>query len=386
MLYAVAALVSLGLGAMVSLLAELQDVHDLPAWGVGVIASSSFVSGLIAQLCLATYADRGHVRRMIVLGAAFPAIGLALMGVATDVWEFAAGRALIGLGLGLFVPAARKVILLRDPHRSGEALGRLVGAEICGFVVGPPLGAAIAAFRGPHAPFLLLGVLVAAWVPAVAMMTLPPGALAARPAGDELDPRVQTRLLAEPEVRATLAFSAAMFLEVGVFDTVWARHLTDRGASTLFVGVTFAVFGVPLALLSALGGRLADSVGALRLARLSLALGAPAMVAYGQLDALWLLAALAFAHAVFDAAALPALQSAMAAATPQRDAAAGQGLLESTNLAMGAVAALAASPLYHLAGGAWVFGVSGVGMLGFWVLGASWSKRAALLRAPAPLG
>src|SRR4051812_19720983 len=61
--------VAAGGGLIFPLLAELQEAHDLPVWGLGVISALFFAGAVGGQLVLAPYADRGHTRRLLIAGA-----------------------------------------------------------------------------------------------------------------------------------------------------------------------------------------------------------------------------------------------------------------------------------------------------------------------------
>ena len=161
LLYAATAFEALGYGAIFALLAELQDEYHLPTYGLGLIAGTSFLAGLGAQVGLARYADRGYTRLLLRVGLAVAAAGMLWFGLASQLWEFIGARLLLGLGSGMFVPAARRVVVSRSGPKSGEALGRLASVEVAGFISGPPIAALLAALFGLHAPFLFLAAALA---------------------------------------------------------------------------------------------------------------------------------------------------------------------------------------------------------------------------------
>jgi hypothetical protein len=47
----------------------------------------------------------------------------------------------------------------------------------------------------------------------------------------------------------------------GTFDSVWSMYLAGRGAAPRMVGLSFAVFALPVVLLSSTAGRVADRAG-----------------------------------------------------------------------------------------------------------------------------
>jgi MFS family permease len=149
---------------------------------------------------------------------------------------------------------------------------------------------------------------------------------------------VARRIVTRRQAAAAILLGAALFLPAGMYEAIWARFLEDLGASTLFVGMTLTMYGVPFALTAAVAGRFVDRHGPWLASRFALLIIVPLTVVYGQLRSPWLLLSLAMVEAVGNGAGLPASQAAMVAATDETERAAGQ---------IGAgLAALAAAPLY----------------------------------------
>lgn len=343
LLYAATAFEALGYGAIFALLAELQDEYDLPTYGLGLIGGTSFLAALVAQVTLARYADRGHTRLLLRVGLAVAALGMLWFGVASELWEFVGSRLLLGLGSGMFVPAARRVVVARAGTRAGEALGRMASVEVGGFIVGPPLAAAIAAAFGLHAPFIVIAAAIALCSPAVARIEEPPV--------HEEQHRQALRVLVRIRgVRAGLAMAVALYLSIGVFETIWAKYLSDLGASTGVIALTLTVFALPLVVLSPFGGRLADRLGPLRTGVVSLACSVPVIVLYGLVGSVAAAAVLALVHCVSDSVTTPSGQAVVARSAPASLTAAGQGLYGAVAAAAAALAAFGAAPLYDFAG------------------------------------
>jgi predicted MFS family arabinose efflux permease len=176
------------------------------------------------------------------------------------------------------------------------------------------------------------------------------------------DRAVLRRLLGRPHLRAGLAMGAATFFAIGVFDTLWARYLTDLGSSARFIGVTLACFGLPMAALAGFGGRLADRHGSARIGVLAGMAAVPFMVSYGQLTSPILLTLVTTGHAVIDGLGMPAAQATVAAECDDHEVASGQGLLSSVQLTTAALSALLIAPVYDRFGAAASFGVAGLVM------------------------
>lgn len=367
---------SLANGAIFALLADLQDRYGFATWGLGLIAGSAFASGLVAHLALARHADRGRARVLLVGGLLLGVAGTAWMGFATELWQFTGARLLLGLGFGSFVPAARKVAIHTAPEAAGRLLGRLASALVAGFTLGPPFASLVAEVAGPRAPFLAIAAVVAATVPVVARVPSPP-ALAPP------EPRVVRHLARRPAVQAALAVGAALYLSIGVFDAIWARYLTDLGASTIVIGLSLLAFGAPMAVFAPYGGRLADRHGGQRVAVVAVAASLPLMALYGVVGSVLALTLLSAVHAFCDGTSTPGAQLAVATATPVERAASAQGLLEAVGFAVAGLAALASGAVYEALGPTWLFGGSTALMAGLLVLAEARTRRARALAGPA---
>ncbi len=353
-LYAAAALLSLGNGAVFALLGELRDRHDLPTGGLGAISASAFVALLVVQLTVARFADRGHGRAMLVGGALVSAAALVWTGAATELWQLVLSRGLLGAGTGLFLPAARRAVIVADPAGQAERLGMLYGSYLFGFVFGPPVAAALAAAGDVRLPFVVFAVVILGIVPLVQGVAVPGAPVAAVP-----ERRVMRRLALDRRVVAAVLVVVSFRWSIGVFEPVWAVFLTDRGASTLVVGLSLTIFALPMIVVAPWGGRFSDRRGARWASLLAGAATVPFMASYAFTDVIAVLVVLALLHGLLEAVETPGSQAAVAEAAPVEHAAAAQGLAEAAGSAAAAVAALVAAPVYD-AGGGWV-----------WIVGAA---------------
>jgi len=354
---------TVGLGVILALLAELQDAHGLPTSGLGLIAGSSFLAAFVAYLVLARYADRGHAKAMLVAGSLVGVAALVMTAYADSLWLFVVARALLGLAEGAFVPAARRVVLDWDPDRPGEVLGKIMAASVGGFLLGPVIGGLLAPRFGLRVPFLLPAAVLLAAIPVVARLRAPapiPGV-------------TSTSLLALLRNRAVLAgvgFIAIDFMTFGVFDAVWARLLSDRGASIAFIGVTFAAISIPLVVLGPGLGRRVDRQSPTAVAIPGLIAVLVSIVGYAWIQSPVALTGVALLHGVGSAAIAPAGSALVAAGSPPDMLARGQGLMEAVGFAVAAAAALPSGWVYETHGRGWLFGsIAGIGSI---IAAAAW--------------
>lgn len=361
----VTAAVTLGFGAIFALLPDFQDALGFGDGWLGAVTSASFIAGFVAQIGLARFADRGHGRTMLLGGVAVAVVGLALVAVADSVGILLAGRILLGLGEGAFLPAARRVIIVLNPEAVGGALGRMGAAATGGFLAGPPIAAFIAEWWGLAAPFWFLAAVLVAMLPVVARFPVTPAehAPVAAPV---------RRLLRIEGIRAGLLLGAGLALAIGVYDSLWAKFLKDDlGASTKFVAVSLTVFALPIVVLAPRMGRLADRFGPVRVGSFCTVASVPFVAAYGFLPNPWIVGVFAVFHSCFDSGAQPSSQAAVADASPPELVAAGQGLLDGSALLVAAGSSMLAAPLYSAAGAKvlWCALAAGVGIAG---ISAAW--------------
>jgi MFS family permease len=333
--------------ALFPLLAPLQHAHHLPTAGLGIIAAGPYLTGFVVQLGTGRLADRGHGRALMTVGLVLASVSSFGMAIGTALWHFVVARALAGVALGAFLPTSRAAMATLDPARVAHQLGRLSRAELCGVMVGPVAAAVLENAFGLDAAFVLLGLggLVLALLAGPAL----PGGSADPDAGAAGS---VFRLLRSDAVLAAVLLVVAIELPVGMFDSMWSRYLTDRGASELFIGLSVVPFCLPFVLLTGVGGRIADRVGAARAAAVATLLVAPIIATYAIPHRPAWIVAVAVIEACFQAVAVPAARAAMAVACPPDRVAAGQGLAGAFGLTATGLAALVCPPVYA-AGGAY---------------------------------
>jgi len=134
----------MSLGVIVALLAEIRDEYNFSTTSLGILTGISFVTAFFSYLAFAPVADRGRARQLMVGAGVIVILSLVAMAFSTELWQWVAARAALGVAQGAIGPAARRVALSWDQGNQGRALGDLVAAGALGFVLGPPIGALLA--------------------------------------------------------------------------------------------------------------------------------------------------------------------------------------------------------------------------------------------------
>jgi MFS family permease len=366
-----AASLGAGVGVIFPLLAEFQDRYGFSAEGLGILSAATFVAALVSGLFLAGLADRGHARSLMVGGVALSALGLLWFAAGTELWQFTGARLLEGLGYGVFLPAARKVVTVGDAAQAGQRLGRLTSAELGGFLAGPVIGSALSEAVGLWAPLVVIGVVqagLAVWIATVRLPDLPVDTERASPLGS-------FRMVRRGSVAGAALLSLTIFLPVGIYDALWSRYLTDQGATTLFIGIGLSLYSLPIVLLAPAGGRLADRIGPVRATAFAICLIIPTTIAYGLLSVPILITAVGLLEALPQSVATPAVQTAMLRACRPEEVAAGQGLAHAVNQVGAGTAALLGPIVYEAAGATVLFSCVAAAMLGLFLLGLTLHRR-----------
>ncbi len=379
-LYLVAGVTMAGVSAVFALFAELEQRYGLTTTSLGWIAGSAFLASLVAQLWLSRYADRGYAALLLKTGVVATAVGLLWFAAATEIWQFVAARALLGAGVGMIVPPARRAIVLTADGAPGERLGTFYASYLAGFVFGPPIAGLLTVIGDVRLPFLVFGVLVAATLLPLLQLDLPeaPRGQSAARATDGSDRRVLRRLLADRRLIAALLVVVSFRYSIGVFEPLWATHLTDLGASTTLVSLSLASFALPMLLVARPAGRLSDRLGPRRASLLAALATVPMMAVYGYAGIVWVIFAVAVPHGLMEAILSPGSQAAIADAASDDDAASAQGLGEAAGSAAAAIGAFSAPALFDQLGPgpAWLI-AAGVMLV---LLSSSW-----LMDRPGPI-
>jgi MFS family permease len=366
--FLLSAVLSLGYGSVVTLLAEIRDRFDLTNTEVGFIGGAGFLAGFVAQIGLARYADRGHAARMVRIGITLAIVGVIMCVFATDLWQWILARIALGLGSGMVSPATRRVVIARDPDRVGANLGMQGAFDITGFVVGPVLAGVLAEVVGFRSPFVVLAFVYFGLFALVARLDLSAGAVSGAR-------RSVRALLRRPPMQAALFASIAFYITVGMWEAVMSPLLSDLGAEVWLIGVSFSLFTVPMIVLAPKGGRLAQRRGPMNVVVFSIFGATICTFLYGFVP-LWLLLVVSLVHACADSFTMPGNQIAVAISSPPDQLAAGQGLLGSVGLLVAGAMGLIGGALYDHAGRAWLFTLTAAGMVVFLVL-ARWRANVA---------
>jgi MFS family permease len=357
-----------GVGALFPLLAKIQAEHHLATYSLGLMSGANFFAALLAQLGVSRFLDGRRARRVLLIGLVLGSASLLWFARAGDLWQLVASRALGGISYGIVGPASlREAAIGVKGEARGRRIGILSSLMMAGIVIGPLFGSLLDIAGGLPLPFEVLGGLLA--------VLFVVSALALRVPEEAEEEATQTiaapARLRSRAVIALLVFAAASQLPNGLYDSLWSRLLTDRGADQLLIGLSLSLFGLPFIVLAPFGGKLAERRGPLLAACVGLVISDVFMASYGLVPSPVIIVILGVAEACAQCVAIPGGYAAVARVFPDSQAATGQGWFSASGTGAAGLSAVAGAPIYAaigpwaaFGGGALISALLGMASLG----------------------
>lgn len=363
-----------GYGVLFTMLDDYREQYGIAEGSLGAIIGIGFVSGFIAQVLIGPLADRGHARRLVLAGIFLNVVGLSMMALATAFVPLLIGRLVMGIGVGMAMPAIRRIVILSEPERLGHNLGRLLSIDVAGFAFGPVVSAVLVGPFGIPAPFLVIGAATLLLLPFVWRTRVDEG----ESVGGVVTQRFAFDLLRIRAFSGAVALGCTMWMMIGAFDALWAVNMSDIEASRWIANLGITLFALPLVVLGAIGGRMAQRIGPFRVATAGLLIASVFMFLYGQIPTAGVLFAFAMIHGISDGLTMASTGIAVGMVVPASRQAGAQGVLGGFQTLVAGITAFAVGVLYELYGRAAAYAAASVMMLvlltvGLLLAGSAWS-------------
>jgi MFS family permease len=370
-----------GYGVMFTMLDDWRTAYGIQETGLSMIIAVGFFTSFVAQLTIAPFADRGHARKLMTVGMAANAVGALLMAFGASLPAFLLGRFIMGVGAGIAIPAIKRIVIVSDPENMGGNLGRGVSIEVGGFAIGPVIAALTVDSINLAAPFILIAVLIAITGVIIARLSITETAIE-----DRTDERFAIDLLKNRAVLGSILVGLALFVMIGVYDSLWVIIMDDLKAPHWVGNAGVALFGLPWIFFGALGGRIAQKHGPLRVSAFGLALGSLYMTSYGFMTMPYFMLGVGLTQSMVDSLTVTGIGVAVAQATPPERQAGASGLLGGMQTLTGGIAAMFAGTMYEHFGQKFAFTATGVAMailvaLGCFLVGKKWLQKPVLATA-----
>ena len=367
-----------GYGVMFTMLDDWRAEYGIQETGLSMIIAVGFFTSFIAQLTIAPYADRGHARKLMTVGMAANAAGALIMAFGSSLPMFLLGRFVMGVGAGIAIPAIKRIVIVSDPENMGGNLGRGVSIEVGGFAIGPVIAALTVDSINLAAPFILIAVLITIAGVIISRLNITETAIE-----DRTEERFAIDLLKNRAVLGSILVGVALYVMIGVYDSLWVIIMDDLKAPHWVGNAGVALFGLPWIFFGALGGRIAQKHGPLRVSAFGLVLGSLYMTSYGFMTMPYLMLGVGLTQSMLDSLTVTGIGVAVAQATPPERQAGASGLLGGLQTLMGGVAAMSAGTMYEHFGQKFAFTATGVAMailvsLGCFLVGKKWLRKPVL--------
>ncbi len=370
----------LGFGGLLPVLPLYFTEQGIDLATLGIVIAAWPAARLVSEPIFGWLADRTERVPLMVIGLVASGVFGALPLVFTGPLAFVLLRAGAGLGAAIYDPAARGFLTdATPPDRRGEAFGLYGAAQMGGLLLGPTIGAFGAAQFGGIA-FVFVFSAIAAVIAAVGIAlrvreegyerrvhptrspdqtTLPTdspfleGRLAADLAadasrassGDAAARSGQPMRLLNRGLIAALVINLGGYYAGGTYEVIWSLFLEGLGADLPLIGFTFAMFGLPVLILSPIAGRIVDRRGSLAFIVLGSILPVVTGILYTFLADPFLAVPLILVEATGFAFLNPALYAVVAASSPPGRSSTTQGLFGAAGTLGFIAASLAAGVL-----------------------------------------
>jgi DHA1 family multidrug resistance protein-like MFS transporter len=338
-------IVWLGFGALLPVLPLYFQEQGIDFATLGLVIAAWPAARLVSEPVFGWLADRTARVPLMVVGLVATGIFTALPLVITGPAAFFVLRAAAGLSTAMYDPAARGFLTdTTEPARRGEAFGLYGAAQMGGLLFGPAIGAFGAALIGGHGFVFVFGGIASVVAAAAIALTVRERPVAGRthpaPGRDHVEFPHEGHAHHDGEATheaapaslwnrglvAALVLNAGGYFAGGTYEVIWSLFLDSLGAGLDLIGLTFAMFGLPILILSPYAGRLVDQRGVLRFIILGSIAPFVTGLAYTLITNPLLAVPLILVEATGFAFLNPALYSVVASSSPAGRSATAQGL------------------------------------------------------------
>jgi DHA1 family multidrug resistance protein-like MFS transporter len=298
------------------------------------------------------------------------AIGVftALMGVAANVWQFLAFRALMGVFAG-FSSAAIALVASQVPEdRLGYALGWLSTGQLVGSLIGPLIGGILADLTGSYRiPFYctsatILLSLALVWFAVDERFVAPPKTRVRR--------SILSSLIALESTPALLAlFFVLLMAQFGVrtvqpIVTLYVQELVGlRPDLATLSGIAFSVTGLANVIAAPFLGNRSDRIGYRRVLLICLLGAAVTTLPQAFTENYWLFTAQRFGVGLFIGGLLPTANALVGRLVPRAERGTIYGITASATFLGNSLGPLTGGAVAAVFGLRWVFLVTAVVLL-----------------------
>ncbi|MBF0559305.1 MAG: MFS transporter [Nitrospirae bacterium] len=234
--------------------------------GVGLVASVSAFTGIVASIPAGVLSDRwGRKRMLVIAGVVFFTAPFMYMYV-TSIWQLALVRFYHGLATAIFVPVGMALVSDLFHAERGEKMGWFSTATLAGRFAAPIVGGSVIGMLANDPPASFKAVYLVCGLTGLAALLLIPGIQS--PArenrnGKGWDEAIKElrAVLSHRAIILTAAVEAAILFTYGTFETFLPLYAIKEGLNAYHVGIILSSQVITVALAKPLMGRFSDRHG-----------------------------------------------------------------------------------------------------------------------------
>ena len=337
-----------GFGAMLPVLPLYTTHHGVSLANLGLVVAAWPAARLVTEPLFGWIADRTRRKPLMVVALGLTAALIPLNLISYGILPFLLLRALTGAATAVYDPAARGFLVDATPaDRQGEAFGLYSAAQMGGLLFGPAIGG-LGAYATSSDGFVFVFCAIATGLGGLAVLalvrersrspartTVPSegvGEMAAtaddraRSGEIALDESGRPVRLVNRLLIVAIVVNLGSNFATGTYEVAWSLFLSSRGAGLDLIGATFAMFAVPMILLSPWAGRFVDRRGSLPFVVIGTIAPSIAAILYTIMPDVRLAIPIILFESSGIALAYPALYAIVSAASPAGRSATAQGL------------------------------------------------------------
>lgn len=202
-----------------SLTLYAQDAFSADEFLIGAVIAGFAIGRLIFDIPAGVLSDRLGLSRAMILGLATLVGSSILAGLAPNYWLLLSARVFEGIGSSIYVSAAIAFVLLSsDGAKRRTSIGSYQSMLMLGPIIGPVVGAPIAAFFGYNVPYFAFALMVAAGLAIIATLNYRGRFNVARPVSEQKDTVHNANMTVYLNAAAIATFGFA-FLRSGIYTT-----------------------------------------------------------------------------------------------------------------------------------------------------------------------
>lgn len=319
---------------------------------IGLIAAAPLLTGFLAAPLLGHAIDYFGCRAVLCTGLSLHAFLFLTYGFVHIPFWLIMLRAIEGLAIVCILPPARTLMNTLAPHtRQAEALGLLSATQMGGTLIGPLCGTLLATQVGFLSSFLSASVTLEI-SSIIAIFFLPPNAPPSSLKTTIIDPQFLSKDLFTHPLLLAYTLKGVLSASQGVILAIWSIYMQMRGASLFLIGLTWALYSLPIMLITPFAGRYSDSRG--RFLPIAFGLIAYSIIysLYGLSPPLLWIVIVSFLEGIIAATVLTALDGFLADNMLTHKRGSTQAIFETAGNIGSFLAAIAAGLLYTLSPGA----------------------------------